>query len=96
MLSLKDLKANREGILTCARRYGAVAVQVFGSVPRGEGRPESDVDFLVRFEPERSLLDQIGLIQDLGALLGVPVDVVDENGLSPHLKESVVGETVPL
>jgi len=38
---------------------------VFGSVARGEAEPDSDVDFLVHFDEEASLLDQAGLIQDL-------------------------------
>jgi len=41
----------------------------------------SDVDFLVEFGPERSLLDQVHLIADLEQLLGARVDVVAEGGL---------------
>ena len=96
MRNLSELRAHREQILACAQRHGAQSVRVFGSVSRGQGRSNSDVDLLVRFESNRSLLDQIGLIQDLASLLGVPVDVVDETGLSPHLKNKVVDDAVPL
>jgi predicted nucleotidyltransferase len=96
MRDLSELRAHREEILACARHYGAQSVRVFGSVSRGQAGPDSDVDLLVRFESNRSLVDQIGLIQDLASLLGVPVDVVDETGLSPHLKSKVVDEAVPL
>lgn len=41
-------------------------------------------DLLVDFEAEASLLDQVGLIQDLEALLGMPVDVISAGGLRPR------------
>ena len=44
----------------------------------------SDVDFLVDFEPEASLVDQVGLIHDLQGLLGIGVDVVSSGGLRPR------------
>jgi hypothetical protein len=57
---------------------------VFGSVSRGEAGADSDVDFLVDFDADASLLDQIGLIQDLQAMLGVNVDVISSGGLRPR------------
>ena len=50
------LKIKRKEILQIVARHGAKNVRVFGSVARGEAGPESDVDFLVEFESERSLL----------------------------------------
>ena len=96
MRNLRELRTHREKILACARQHGAQSVRVFGSVSQGQARSDSDVDLLVRFEMNRSLVDQIGLIQDLASLLGVPVDVIDESGLSPHLKTRIVDEAVPL
>jgi uncharacterized protein len=40
-------------------------VRVFGSIPRGEADPRSDVDFLVDLEPGRSVLDLGGMLTDL-------------------------------
>ena len=57
---------------------------MFGSVAQGEARPSSDVDLLVDFDAEASLLDQVGLTQDLEALLGMHVDVISTGGLSPR------------
>lgn len=57
---------------------------VFGSVARGEERPDSDIDFIVEFESSRSLFDLMDLDQDLTALLGRPVDVVSLGGLKPR------------
>ena len=78
----ETLHAHRRAILELATRHGARNVRVFGSIARGEDRPDSDVDLLVDVEPGRSLLDVIALEQDLEALLGRPVDVQTDGGLS--------------
>lgn len=57
-------------------RYPLAQVWVFGSVARGDDRPDSDLDLLVELRPGASVLDIIGLDEELGALLGCPVDVV--------------------
>jgi hypothetical protein len=66
---------------------------VFGSVARGEARPGSDEDLLVDFEPDASLLDHVGLFQDLEELLGVGVDVVTRSALKQrddHIRAEAV------
>lgn len=84
VVTLEALRCRRQEILATARRRRASHVRIFGSVSRGDAVPGSDVDFLVDFDPEASLLDQVGLIQDLEVLLGVGVDVVSSGGLRPH------------
>jgi uncharacterized protein len=79
--TLDVVRSRRAEILAAARRRRASRVRVFGSVARDEAGPDSDVDFLVDFDDEASLLDQVGLIQDLHDLLGVGVDVVSSGGL---------------
>lgn len=74
--ALDDLRDRRDEILRVAAAHGARNVRVFGSVARGEARPESDVDFLVDFEAGRSALDLCGLIADLEDLLGHSVHIV--------------------
>lgn len=90
------LQSRREDILSLASRHGARNVRVFGSVARGDARPDSDVDILVDMEPGRSLFDLGGLLYDLQTLLGVDVDVVTEKGLRPRIREQVIREAVPL
>ena len=63
-MTLEELRAKREEI----ERVAAA---------RGEARPDSDVDFVVDFEPQRTVLDLSGLILDLEELLGQKVDVVE-------------------
>ncbi len=96
-MNLKELiNAKRSEILRTAARHGARNVRVFGSFVRGEAGLDSDLDLLVRMDDGRSLLDLVGLWQDLEELLGRRVDVVSEGGLSPHLRGRILSEAVPL
>ncbi|MBZ5515205.1 MAG: nucleotidyltransferase family protein [Acidobacteriia bacterium] len=90
------LKSKREEILRIAAQHGAYNVRVFGSVARGDARPDSDVDFLVDLEPGRSLFDLGGLLVDLQDFLHLHVDVVTENGLHWYIRDRVVKEAVAL
>ena len=90
------LKDRREDILRIAAQHGAHNVRVFGSVARGEARPDSDVDLLVELEAGRSLLDLGGLLMDLQTLLGREVDVVTDKGLRDRIRANVLREAKPL
>ena len=90
------LLVRRKEILETASRNGAVNVRVFGSVARGDNRPDSDIDFLVNLEPGRSLLDLARLLRELNILLDHPVDVITEAGLRPRIKSKVLKEARPL
>ena len=95
-MALESLARFRREILETAARHGARNIRVFGSVARGEDRPDSDVDLLVDLEPGRTLLDVIGFEQDLQELLGRKVDVLTEGGLSPYLQERILAEAASL
>jgi predicted nucleotidyltransferase len=69
---------------------------LFGSLERGEARPGSDVDLLVDTDSGPSLMDLVGLGEDLEDLLGARVDVLGAAGVSTHLRERIVGDAVPL
>lgn len=90
------LKSRRKEILDLASRNGAENVRVFGSVARGEDRPDSDIDFLVNLQSGRSLLDLARLLRELKALLGRDVDVVTEAGLRARIKQRVLKEARPI
>lgn len=63
---------------------------------RGDDRADSDVDLLVEVEPGRSLLDVIGLEQDLSELLGRKVEILTDAGLSPYLQQQILAEAASL
>jgi hypothetical protein len=90
------LRKNRAEILRIARSYGIEDLRLFGSTSRGEDRLDSDLDFLVRLESGRSLLDVVGFKQDLEDLLRCKVDVVSEDAVSPYIREQVLKEALRL
>ncbi|MDJ0553070.1 MAG: nucleotidyltransferase family protein [Okeania sp. SIO3I5] len=90
------LQQKREEILNLAAQHGASNIRIFGSVARDEEREDSDIDFLVDMESERSLLDRIGLIQDLEDLLGRKVDVATVKGLRESFRERIMSQAIPL
>jgi predicted nucleotidyltransferase len=93
---LDAIRQHRSEILDRASQHGARNVRVFGSAARGDTRPSSDVDLLVDMEPGRSLLDFVGLWQELEDLLGLKVDLVSEGGISPYLREQILSEAIAL
>ena len=90
------IRNERENILRIASRYGAGNIRIFGSMARGQANEKSDLDLLVEFEPGRSLLDHVALVQDLEELLGRKVDVVSEKALHWYIRDRVLHEARPL
>ena len=89
-------KEQREQIVRIAASHGARRVRLFGSQARGKSTPSSDVDILVDLAPGSTLLDLVAIKQDIEDLLGCPVDVVTEAGLSAYIRDEVVKNAVPL
>ena len=87
----EDVMNKKDTIKKIAEVHGAQKIRLFGSVIRGEDTPESDLDLLVEFEPGRSLIDHIGLIQDL---LDRKVDVVTERGLNIYIRDQITQEAI--
>ena len=98
MVTKEDIRNRREEITSVAVRDGAYDVRIFGSVARGDATQGSDLDLLVRFEPDRSLMDHGMLVEELQTLLGIRIDVVSEGALSPQdrFSDRVAREAVPL
>ena len=82
-------------------RYGVQRLALFGSVSTGRDNPdESDLDFLVEFQP--AVLDTyadayFGLLEALGRLFGRPVDLVVESAIrNPYFLQSVEQTRTPV
>ena len=88
------VEQHRDSIRALVAEHHAVAPRVFGSVARGDDEPGSDVDLLVEFTDEASLLDEIGLRLALADLLRVDVDVVAADTLKGRIRERVLEEAV--
>ncbi len=72
------------------RAHGVSRAAVFGSVARGEDRPESDVDILVALREPMGLVAYTRFVGELEARLGRRVDAVTERGLNKFIRPYVL------
>jgi len=90
----------REKILPVLLPWGAKRIALFGSMVRGEDRPESDIDILVELKEPGDRppigLKWFGLEEELGLLLGREVELVSADALSPYIRPYVEAEMVIL
>lgn len=89
------LRRERERVIELARHRRAGHVRVFGSIARGTDVAGSDVDIVVTFAPDASILDAAGLVLDLEKLLEVHVDVMSDRA-EGAIRDRAVAEAVPL
>ena len=88
----KSVVEVKRRIIPILRRYGVVKAAIFGSFVRGEAKEDSDLDLLVEFKGEKSLIDLAGLKIELEETLGISVDVLTYDSLHPLLKDRILRE----
>ena len=78
------------------QRQGVRHAALFGSVARGDARPDSDIDIMIDLDPGAHLgvYDYVGLKEYIAGLFDGPVDVVSRDGLKPHVKPTALTEAV--
>jgi predicted nucleotidyltransferase len=89
-------KVQKDIIIKNLTLYKPKKLGVFGSYARGENNADSDLDILVEFGVRISLLDLVGLEQDLSESLGIKVDLVTERGLSKYIRPYVEKDYHPI
>lgn len=97
MTLMELLQEKRDEIIKIADQHGAFNIRVFGSVARQEETENSDIDFLIDYDIEKTTpWFPGGLLMDLQDLLGYPVDIVTEKGLSPLIRDRILESAKPL
>jgi predicted nucleotidyltransferase len=96
MLMRDELHRQRDVLVAIAARHGVSNLRLFGSVIRGEERPDSDIDLLVDMAEARGFGDYLALVEELESLLARRVDVVIGRSLSPHFRPFIEAEAQPL
>jgi len=78
-----NLPLDREALAEFCRKWRIRELSIFGSALRDEFGPESDLDFLVSFEPDApwDLFDLLDMKAELEGRYGRPVDLVEKEVL---------------
>jgi uncharacterized protein len=71
------------------RARGITQLSLFGSMARGEAGPDSDIDLLIEVDPDAGfgLSDLVDLQEELGDLLGRPINFAFASGMRPWLRD---------
>ncbi len=83
-------------IVAGLKKEGAKKIALFGSYSRGEEKKGSDVDIIVEFSKPKSLLEFVGIEQELSEKTGRKIDLLTEGSISPYLIEKIRKERVEL
>ena len=92
----RRVRRHRKDLVTAALAHGVTNLRVFGSVARGEDRPDSDVDLLADFPPGLGLFGLSRLEADLEDILGTRVDLIPAADLKPGVRERVESDLIAL
>jgi predicted nucleotidyltransferase len=87
-----DLLRQHPDIAPLCRRFRVRRLDLFGSTASGKAGADSDLDFLVEFEPmDQGYADAyFGLLESLQSLFGKPVDLVVISAIrNPYFRRSV-------
>jgi predicted nucleotidyltransferase len=88
-----DKKAKQKlysDIVEFLRSNGATKVAVFGSYVRDEETPNSDIDIIIDFKKHSmGLFEFVGIQQELSEKIGINVDLLTEEGISPYLINNI-------
>jgi uncharacterized protein len=94
--NLQAIDLDRAGLDDFCKRHHIRQISLFGSILRSDFTPQSDVDFLVEFCPERTpgLLRLASMENELTDLIGRKVDLRTSQDLSCYFRQAVLNEAV--
>jgi predicted nucleotidyltransferase len=80
--------------MTELRGHGVSRLAIFGSLARGQEKPDSDVDILVEFDRPIGLFEFVSVQRYLERLIGRSVDLAMPDSLRPEMREAILAEAV--
>lgn len=92
-MKLHDVEINDRDLTAFCRKNAIRELLFFGSITRGDFRPDSDIDVIVNFEPDRTpdLFTFAGLQLELSQMLGRQVHLHTDDMIHPYLRKRIRG-----
>jgi len=92
----RRVRRKRRELVAAAAEHRVTNLRVFGSVARGQDRPDSDLDMLADLPPGMGLLG-LGRVQsELEAIVGTQVDLLPAVSLKPEVRERAGRDLIAL
>lgn len=93
-----NLSFDKQALAEICQKNDIAFLGVFGSVARGDNKPDSDIDLLVRFRPQAKVgfFELVRAENQLSQALGRKVDLVPEGGVSPYIAPKINRDLVTL
>jgi predicted nucleotidyltransferase len=91
-----QIEKYKEIILEILKKHEVKKASLFGSVVREEMTTDSDIDLLIEFKGDKSLLDLAALQIELEEILRLKVDILTYNSIHPLLKDQILAEQVEI
>lgn len=97
-MSIKTINSLKKIIVPILKKNDVVKAGIFGSYARGEQKKSSDIDLLIRYnqKKKKSLLDLVGLKQELEKKLKKKVDLGEYSVVHHLLKDRILKEEVKI
>ena len=92
----RQVRRHRRELVSAAAAHGVTDLRVFGSVARGQDRPDSDLDLLADVPPGIGLFGLGRVAQELEAIVGSHVDLVPASDLKPDVRRRAERDLVAL
>lgn len=86
----------KQQMVPILQKNGVIKSAIFGSYARGSEDTNSDVDLLVELPQGATLIDLVGLKQDLEEVLLKKVDVVTYDALNKRIRSYVQKDLITI
>ena len=88
---INKLKKHKKEII---KKYNLFSIGLFGSYARGDEKPESDVDVLVKYKDTPDMFELIQLEIELENKLKKKIDLLEVNSIRNELSEQILNEVI--
>lgn len=96
LLNIMEKKKIYSAIIKKLKTHDIKSISVFGSYARNEEHKGSDIDLIVEFNEVKSLLELVGIEQDLEEITGKKIDLLTKKAISPYLIDQIKREMVKI